>query len=205
MRMPPRIINGRFHSPFFIFIKEGSNYSDCDLLEKLGINNYLPLEGDQQASACLYITEDKEWAHVMDDWYYTLWHMKHLHDKLIDLSLLHDIFTCSVGEMDYSYDFNYYIDGAVVRRYIVQDSHCDRSKSVVVENLGPPMHGEELAFSCKEELDVVISLAESLGVVIKHDLSTIRCYGVPDLNPPRSKKTFSVDKKLGWFRWMKKS
>jgi len=65
-------IEGRLHAPYFIFIKCARRYSDAERLQKLGVDSYQKLEPQQRAKSCLYLTEDSEWAHLMDDWLYTL-------------------------------------------------------------------------------------------------------------------------------------
>jgi len=178
-----RIINNRFSTPYFIFIKDNSKLSDKELFEKLGLENYELFSGNLERlfnagglkKRYLFLTEDGEWKHLMDDWFYTLWHDKELKLKIKELSFDYDIFTCSVGDCDDSFDFVYYQKGNVKREYVVEDPKFNGGE--LVKNIGEPFRIENIALSKNSPFEKVLTVANSLGIAINHDLKKIRCYG----------------------------
>lgn len=178
-----QLIKNSFLTPYFIFIKDKSKLSDKDLLERLELKNYQLITdkdekktgGEKTDKRYLYITEDENWKHLMDDWLYTLWFDKEAKLKIKNLSKEFDIFCCSIGESDSSFDFVFYQNGIIKREYIVEDPFLNGGK--VVKNLGEAFDIEEIALSKKDQFEKVLSIADSLGINIKHNLDKIRCYG----------------------------
>src|SRR5687768_2423805 len=103
-----QIIGGILHAPFFIFIEGGQRYSDKQLLELLDLRGYQPCEAPSIHSRSLAITEDARWTHIADDWFYTLWHSRTIRARIAELGQTHEIFTCSVGDSDHSFNFEYF-------------------------------------------------------------------------------------------------
>lgn len=179
-----RLVNKSFFAPYYIFIKDESKLSDAQLLQKLGLNSYKLIKSredkeiEEYNKRCLYITEDGKWTHLMDNWYYTLWHHKVLKTWIKDLSKEFDIFCCSVGDFDYSFDFVYYRLGILEREYVVEDPKINGVN--VVKNNGETFEIEPLALAKKDPLEKVLTIAEWLGIGIQHNLETIRCYEILD-------------------------
>ncbi len=71
------IINNTFHSLFFIFIQDHGKLSDNELLERLLLSKYEIVEDESERlkhpgffdKRYLYISEDSNWKHLMDDLY----------------------------------------------------------------------------------------------------------------------------------------
>src|SRR5262249_33388438 len=80
-------------------------------------------------------------------WYYTLWHMRSTRPTLQALGRSCDVFACSIGDCDHSFDFVYYRGGRLVRQYVVEDP--DFRGGRVVENTGEPLPGEAAAFGSR--------------------------------------------------------
>ena len=163
-----------FFSPFYMFIKDNHQLEDEELLEQLGLTNYQLLQDATESRKCLYITEDNNWKHLMDDWSYTLWHNKDIRNRLRELSQRFDVFYCSIGDYDESFDFVYCQQGMEKRKYVVEDPFYNGGE--VTENIGQALKAEEIALEEEEAVDKVLCLAVSLGVNIHHNLETTRCY-----------------------------
>lgn len=180
-----RTENGTFSSPFFIFIKGVFDLSDIELCAKLGLENYELVTDkaydsmDHLEKRHLFLTEDEQWTHLMDDWFYTLWYDQEIRERIRVLSFDFDIFCCSVGDIDVSYDFRYYQKGKVVREYVVEDPNFKGPKVVI--NTGTPLNGEASPWNRGEPETRVLHIASSLGINVKHDLSKIRCYSREEL------------------------
>ena len=178
-----QLINKSFLSPFFIFIKDNSKLNDKELLNKFDLNDYQlitdnnekKIEGKNPNKRYLYITEDRNWKHLMDDWLYTLWHNKTIKLRIKALSNEFDIFCCSVGDCDDSFDFIYYQNGIETREYIVEDP--DFNGGQVAKDFGKAFEVEKIALAKEDQFEKVLSIARSLGINTNHNLSKIRCYG----------------------------
>src|SRR4029079_5465413 len=100
------------------------------------------------------------WTLLADDWYYTLWHLKSTQLAIASLAARHDVFACSVGECDHSFDFIYYKNGQLIRKYVVVYPSFTRRE--VVEDFGDPLPGETAALQHECELHVVLTIAHSI-------------------------------------------
>jgi hypothetical protein len=89
----------------------------------------------------------------------------------------HDVFACSVGDCDRSFDFVYYRGSRLVRKYVVADP--DFRGGVVVEDVGRPLPGEWAAFRQAGELSIVLGIAASLGIKTDYTERDVRVYAQP--------------------------
>ena len=185
--IPPEVANGVLHAPFFIFIKDVGDYSDQQLLELTGASDYQPLGVIDPSQVLSYryicfLRDDAGWTHVIDDWWYSLWHQKCLRGNLVGASEKHTIFACSVGDCDESYGFQLYQAGQIVRDYEVQSpGYSDRIVSV---DDGALLDGEEHVDKCKDDgLDIVLAIARSQGIDLNHEAKKIHTYVHPKPRP----------------------
>jgi hypothetical protein len=174
---PLHITGDHIHAPYFIFIDGGTVYSDEEAMELLGIEGFAASARLECSNHVLHITDDGRWLHVVDDWFYTQWHSRTIRDRIAKLATRHDIFTCSVGDTDHSFDFEYFMGGVLVRRYVVEDRN--RDGGVVTEDFGSPLPGEAAAFEHSDEVSRVLEVARSVGVVIDHRPERIRSFSKP--------------------------
>lgn len=191
---PLHITDGHIHAPYFIFIDGGTVYSDGEVIELLGIKGFTATKRLDELDHFLHITDDGRWLHVVDDWLYTQWHSKTIRDRIAKLAAEHDIFTCSVGDSDHSFDFEYYSGGHLVRRYVVEDPNYDGGS--VTEDFGRPLPGESAALEHSDELSKVLAVAHSVGVEIDHRPSKIRSFTKPYEGPSRLRPKPSLFRRL---------
>lgn len=171
------VISGRIHSPHFIFIRCDGAYTDAELLQKLELVGYERIKSPPDLRPYVCITNDRQWTHIADDWSYTLWHMPSTRDVIEEFGKDHEVFACSVGECDRSWEFVYYRNGRLLRKYIVEDPHF--RGGVVVEDHGVPLEGEEEARKLTDEQETVLAIASSLGIDVRHNERAIRVYARP--------------------------
>jgi hypothetical protein len=171
---PLQITSGHIHAPYFIFIDGGTAYSDEQVMTLLGIEGFSPSSCLEFPNHFLHITDDGRWLHVVDDWLYTQWHSKTIRDRIAKLASKHDIFTCSVGDADYSFDFDFYRYGSLVRRYVVEDPNYNGGS--VTKDFGDPLPGEAAAFENPDLVSRVLDVARSVGVDIDHRPEHIRSF-----------------------------
>jgi hypothetical protein len=179
---PLQITGGHIHAPYFIFIDGGSAYTDEEVMKLLGIEGFNVANRLEFPNQFLHITNNGQWLHLADDWLYSQWHSKSIRDRIVKLAATHDIFTCSVGDADHSFDFEYYRDGKLIRHYVVEDMSYDGGQ--VTKDFGEPLPGEVDAFRHNDEIDRVLAVARSIGIVIDHTPENIRSF-------TKSDRTFS--------------
>ncbi|WP_375560378.1 hypothetical protein ACE193_22180 [Bernardetia sp. OM2101] len=94
-----------FDSPFLIFIKGVNHLSDKQVLQLLGLNTFKIIDSLEDREKSLYITRSTNWIHIMDNWLYDLWHSTPFKNSVDKLGKEYDIFYCSVGDCDNSFDW----------------------------------------------------------------------------------------------------
>jgi len=191
---PLHITGGHIHAPYFIFIDGGTIYGDEEVMALLGIEGFSPASHLEAPNHFLHITDDGRWLHIVDDWLYTQWHSKTIRDRIAKLASKHDIFTCSVGDADYSFDFDFYQGGFLVRRYVVEDPNYDGRS--VSEDFGQPLPGEAAAFEHADLAMRVLDVARSVGVTIDHSPECIRSFTKPYERPSRLHSKSSLWQRL---------
>jgi|SaaInlStandDraft_1057018.scaffolds.fasta_scaffold92242_2 hypothetical protein len=169
------IIHDKLHSPFFICLRVNGAVDDGSLLKHFHLNAYTQSNEHSVLRHYAIITENDDWTFLADDWYYTLWHMPTTRPALELLSLQYELFACSVGESDRSYDFIYFREGELIRELVVQDPTFQGGQ--VVKSLGTPFEFEipqcELNL---DEWDYVLSIANSLGIDTRFNERDLRIY-----------------------------
>jgi hypothetical protein len=169
--------NGRLRAPYFIFVRAAGRYSDADLLNLFGLATYRPTQAPRRLGRYAVLAGDGEWTMLADDWFYTLWHMPATRQAVRQLAQGCDVFACSVGDCDCSFDFVYYRDSRLVREYVVTDPEFRGGN--VVTNAGEPLPGETAAFREAGELQIVLAVASSLGIRTAYSPSDVRAYAPP--------------------------
>ena len=176
-------------APFFIFIKCGDKLSDAALLDHFGIGHYQEHTEPDDSRPCAIIARDGTWVHLVDDWRYSLWHVPETRKRIAALAETYDVFACSVGDCDRSYDFEYYKDAKLVRRYVVSDPRL--SGGMVTRNVGAKLAGETggsflgrivddlRGKDRRDELTEVMQIASGIGITINHTETPLAIYCEP--------------------------
>jgi len=173
-----KIINGVFHSPYFIFIKNLTEINDLDILNLLDLKGYVQ-ENDENISSIyneIYLAKVKDWIHIMDNFSYDHWLSKKFRENIEELGKYYEIFNCSVGNIDSSFEFSYYKNGKKAREYVVESPHYE--DEIVTINFGHPLEGEIEGLKKEDQLERVIYIAKSQGIVLPQNDNEIKCYGL---------------------------
>jgi len=110
---------------------------------------------------------------ISDDGWYTLWHMRTTRRAIRKLARLHDIFSCTKGDCDRSFDYTYYRDGKLLREYVVHSPEfSDRKVSV---DRGPMLLGEKDILD-KDGSNIGIDVAASLGIRTTFEADDLRIF-----------------------------
>src|SRR5262245_61293873 len=110
------LYDGRLHSPFFIFIKHPHGYSDFDILARFQLGSYRRSRATSRLGRRAIMADAGSWTLLADDWYYTLWHLEPTWAAIEELGRSHEVFACSVGECDLSFDYVHYQEGRLKRK-----------------------------------------------------------------------------------------
>jgi len=165
----------------------GDEYTDAELMEHLGISGYSLLLPEDIARQGVYpdlfiqIANDGRWAQIADGDRYQLWHSKDLRDRIADFAELHNIFTCSFGDADNCFDFEYYEGSELRRRYVflVPPYETVDDNGYVAVDYGAQLPSEEKAF---KEVDMdakVETIAGALGIETDETKLSLRTYTKP--------------------------
>jgi|SRR5579883_300607 len=176
---PDFILPGGLRFLHFICVRDAGCLSDTDLLHLFGLANYQPTQSPRRHGCYVLLAGDGEWKIVADDYFYTLCNMSSTRQAIHQLGQTFDVFAAWVGDADYSFDFVYYRDGRVERRYVVDDPSWGGGGAVEVENTGDPLPGEEAAFRETDDLRIAFALAASLGIRTSYTAQEIRAYVPP--------------------------
>lgn len=172
---------------YHIYVECGEGYSDAELMERLGISGYSPAPSKDSPKQpdhrdlFVQIANDGRWAQTADDGYYTLWHSKYLRDRIAALAALHNIFTCSFGDADNCFDFEYYEGSRLRRRYVFMVppyETVDDNGSVAVD-YGTALPGEEKLLEEVGMYEKIEGIAGALGIVTDERKLSIRTYTKP--------------------------
>jgi hypothetical protein len=190
-RRPYVILRGHLVSPYFLFIRAAHRHSDSHILQVLGLGDYrrCPVDVLYSYAPRIYLTEDDTWIHIADDCGYNLWHKGQSIIDRLRAGIPHtSLFTCSVGDIDNSFDFAWYPDGQLARRYVAAIESTNWANRIVTEDFGQAFPFEKRLEDIKgDERDYVLSLAAALGVNTTHHLDRVRCYTAPaETRPKRS-------------------
>lgn len=196
----PRIIDGTLNAPHFIFIREPSDeLTDRVLLEKLAIGEYEFVKKTPKLRRHVLVRREPNWLHLIDDWSYTLWDAPSTRVSLLEISQHHDIYQCSVGECDHSFDFRFYCGGAVTREYIVEDPTYQNG--IVVKDIGAELPGERDALKLPDEQQRVLGIACALGIDVSYTIDQLTFYARPESVSISEIGEPSNDPKRAWWRF----
>ena len=164
-----------FDAPFLIFIKGINHLSDNEVFKLLGVRSFEIIDSLEEKESSLYLTRCQNWIHIMDNWLYNLYHKTSFKNRLDDIGKICDIFYCSIGDIDDSFDFTYFQDGKLRRKYVLNDTVP--KNQVIEQNIGEVLPLEEEILS--KEIDVqikIVEIAKSVGIGINHKEENIICY-----------------------------
>jgi len=191
-----RMINNVLYSPFYIFIKGIHDQSDEEIIWLLGLVEHTKMGPPDKLPPGVryrnpvYIIRGQEWVHIMDNGSYYLWHLTEIRTRLAELGNRYELFYCSVGDIDYSFDFCYYQNGRLIRHYVVPAPTFNPNKLVVEKDMGEPLPGELQALQYREPYNMIMALAHSLGIDLRHQAKAIKTFGMRFTFPTQNKKPF---------------
>jgi len=95
--------------------------------------------------------------------------------------MLHNVFTCSFGDADDSFDFEYYEESKLRRRYVFIDPHYSHPdyKGYVALDYGTALPSEEKLLEEVGMYEKIGGIAGALGIETDERNLSIRTYSKP--------------------------
>ncbi|MEO1451365.1 MAG: hypothetical protein AAFV07_17670, partial [Bacteroidota bacterium] len=154
--------------------------SEDSILAHFGLTDYhlTSFNFDKLPYRSIFLASDASWLHLADSYFYTIWHINNLRERLISLSRHFDIFRCSIGDIDESFDFMYLSQGEIIRDYNYVDPTI-WGKGGILSDSGNPFAIEQRAFTCSDLRVRVLTIAEGLGIDIDYSSKNILTYCPP--------------------------
>jgi len=174
------VIHETIHSPYFIFVRCNGALSDAEILDRFGVAKYSAAQFAPRTGLYAILADDGTWTMIADNWHYQLWHRDSTRSAIERIATEYDVFTCSVGDSDDSFDFMFYRNGALVRKYVVTDP--DYSGGTISENVGELLELEsDILENNDDQLKMVLELAGSIGIKTNYAEDELRIYVSPDV------------------------
>lgn len=170
--------------PSYICIKGISEKSDLEILKLLQVTSDIAQAYDKNELTAedfdIFVSRDDQWVHIIDNSFWMLDESKEVKKSIEALGKRYDIYTCSVGDADLSFNFKYFKDGQLRREYVVESPNYN--DEVIVVNFGDVLSGEIEGLHKKDQLEKVLFIAHSLGVNIPKDFESLTSYNLKTLN-----------------------
>src|SRR5688572_9450941 len=170
---------GFLHTPFMIYIRSYNTLSDENFMTLFGLRDYQKTFPPLPSIGWHVVFEnDTEWTHIADDYRYTLWHSPRTTAAIEELSRSYDVFRCSIGDIDESFEFEYLRNGNRIRKFIFEHDVFKKTQIVTVDKgqrlQGEPAELDDLKSSAEKMFPTI---TQALGIVsVTHPLQN-RFYG----------------------------
>jgi len=176
------IVHKENNFPCYICIKGIAEKKDLEVLKLLQITSDIAQAYDELTTEDfeIFVSRDDQWIHVIDNFFWMLNQSENVTKSIEALGVHYDIFTCSVGDADLSFDFKYFKNGKLRREYVVKSPNFN--DEVISINFGIPLSGEKEGLQKKDQLDKVLFIAHSLGIDIPKDFEKLTAYNLKNLN-----------------------
>ena len=179
----PSILDGRLHSPFFVYFRQEPRLSDEQILKHFGLLSFSWTKQLQESAQYVILTDAGEWTLLADDWLYSLWHMPSTKTAIEALAESRDVFTWSVGDCDQSFEYKCYRDRELIRQYTVESPNYN--DQVVQHDIGEAFEFEKALRELPVEERMACYCAE-FGIETSVKREQLRLYSSPNqsrLNP----------------------
>ena len=117
-----------------------------------------------------------EWTGIADDPGYSLYHLGATRHALAELVLDHEVFVCVEGDCDRSFEYQHFVNGALVRDYAVDSPLYSDRKLVRDVGVGSP---SELKILQQDGDFVGLDVADLLGIPTRVTPEALRIYAPP--------------------------
>ena len=172
--------NGRvyYDAPYFIFIKDISEEGLFDFMKKRGIINIEKLDtfNPRRNQYEFLLIENESWKLIMDNWWYSLFHLNCKTPLFNDLGTQYEVFQCVVGDSDHSFSFQYYKDGELKRFLSVSNPSYRKNDLKIEIDTGSPLRGESKYLNAEGEYEKVINVLYEQGIKFPSNIDSGNSY-----------------------------
>lgn len=169
--------------PSYICIKGISEKSDLEVLKLLNITSDITQAYNELTAAedfDIFVSRDDQWIHIIDNFFWMLNESEVVAKRIETLGEHYELYTCSVGDADLSFDFKYFKNGKLRREYVVKSPNFNNE--VIAVNFGDALSGETEGLRKKDQIEKVLFIAQSLGIKIPTNFEKLTAYNLKNLN-----------------------
>jgi hypothetical protein len=167
------IYDGKLWSPHYVFLSDTS-LADLAVLGLFGLQHYVPTKFSRQRSDYIGISSDGRWIHLIDNYGYTHLHSPDFRSRFHSLAQAMDVFSFSIGDIDMSFDIQFYRDRHLARYFRWDDPRIDGGH--LGAESGSPLSFEDTIPRGSDPYDGLLRVAAGLGVQTDYSTHSIRLY-----------------------------
>lgn len=169
---------GHLHTPFMIYVRSYNSITDQEFMQLFGLQGYQKATPPLKfAGPHVVFANDSEWTHIADDFFYMLWQDPRTSLVIAELGRSYDVFRNSIGDIDDSFEFEYYRDGELVRKFVYEHNVFEGTRSIIEDSgsnlMGEPETFEELSTAAEKMFP---EITKTLGIVRVTDPTQLRYY-----------------------------
>jgi hypothetical protein len=182
------IINDRLHSTHYVYVRDGGDLEDENLLHSLGLFGYRLDDDPQFPLMFAHVARLDDWLAFADDWYCTVYNSGMIQSQVEDLARNHELLRTASGDADNSFEFYHYKHGGLIRAFSFDD--WGLTPKGVVRDEGRPFACEELFELKAEPWPYIMSVADELGIDTKRMATARKTYSKEH---PKQNKCMQTD------------
>lgn len=168
----PFLDSGQPHSGSYLFVRSQRRLSDGWLLDATGLGDYQPADALYDLQRHVVIGHSPMWTVIGDDWDVEKFHSPSALKRIAKLmASVDEVFSCLLPDIDDSFEFSYWRNGALVRSF--QKRSKDWGRTYTVQQQGIPLDAETAPITANDEpTERVWPIARSLGFDLADSVGT---------------------------------
>lgn len=147
----------------FIFIKDNNELSPSQIIEALNIHTINPSIEENGILEELQFIRKNNWIYLIDHGWHLYVFLDYLYSGLSRIGKKYELFFCTAGDVDTSYDFKYYNNKELVRDFSFQFENHSDGEGKIVSDYGTPFLVEEELDNINEPFDKIFALMKSFS------------------------------------------
>lgn len=172
-------------SGYSICLRPARAMSDADLLMRLGLADWLPMEFQprrQYMVPIVVLAEVGDWTVVADGLTYTLSNGSETRKRIASLAIdIGEVFVGYTADCWDTFGFSYYREGQLLRDYLA-DPEAGQPEHVI-KSVGDPLPGETRSLERFNAWEPLFGVAAALGISEGVEVTNRRVYHKPPAKP----------------------
>jgi hypothetical protein len=166
-------MTGNLCLPYWIALRPSGQYSDAVLLDIFGLTGYRQSSSRPHLEPCVVLANCGEWALIADGLAYILSNRLSTRPAVEALGRQCEVFECYLADCIDEFEFAYYRDGRLIRRYSVTEG---QDGPVLLADVGDVLPGEVDAATQPYRPETRLAVAAALGIKTTFTEQDVRCY-----------------------------